>query len=213
MWQEQQNNDDNRTNEKEGVDSISHSLISPFNDHVYFLLVQNRFWSGIWTERCTSVYDFPGFIAFLAASPRWYCLAICDVSLSLQNGSVPRRRSENVNLPNPINPIKCNFWRLSNLACVSRKSRGLFRPEKLFLKLRPAYCVKPVFSYVVQGIKVKITARFRTSRRLRFEETKRIMSSEIGPKSFGTFEKQAPGPERISQKFGTIESFGFCHVI
>ena len=96
------------------MDSISHSLISPFSDHVYFLLVQNRF-CGIWTERCTSVYDFPGFIAFLAASPRWYCLAIYDVSLSLQDGSVPRRRSENVNLANPINPIKCNFWRLSNL--------------------------------------------------------------------------------------------------
>ena len=76
---------------------------------------------------------------------------------------------------------------------VSRKSRELFGPEKPFVKLRPAYSVKLVFSYVVKGIKMKITAKFRASRRLRFEDTKRIMSPEIRPKSFGTFEKQAPG--------------------
>ena len=40
---------------------------------------------------------------------------------------------------------------------------------------------------------MKITARFGASRRVRFEDTKRIMSPEIRPKSFGTFEKQAPG--------------------
>ena len=66
-------------------------------------------------------------------------------------------------------------------------------PEKPFLKLRPPYSVKPVFSYVVKGIKIKITAKFPASRRLRFEDTKRIMSREIRPKSFGSFEKRAPG--------------------
>ena len=76
---------------------------------------------------------------------------------------------------------------------VSRKSRKLFGPEKPFVKLRPAYSVKLVFSYVVKGIKIKITGKFRASRGLRFEDTKRIMASEIRPKSFGTFEKQAPG--------------------
>ena len=76
---------------------------------------------------------------------------------------------------------------------VSRKSRELFGPEKPVVKLRPAYSVKLVFSYVVKGIKIKITAKFRASGRLRFEDTKRIMSPEIRPKSFGTFEKQAPG--------------------
>ena len=75
---------------------------------------------------------------------------------------------------------------------VSRKSRELFGPEKPFVKLRPAYSVKLVFSHVVKGIKIKITAKFRASRRLRFEDTKRIISPEIRPKSFGTFEKQAP---------------------
>jgi len=40
---------------------------------------------------------------------------------------------------------------------------------------------------------MKITAKFRASRRLRYEDTKRNMSPEMSPKSFGTFEKQAPG--------------------
>ena len=75
---------------------------------------------------------------------------------------------------------------------VSRKSRELFGPEKPFVKLRPAYSVKLVFSYSVEGIKINITAKFRASRRLHFEDTKRIMSPDLRPKSFGTFEKQAP---------------------
>ena len=78
-------------------------------------------------------------------------------------------------------------------APVSRKSRKLFRPEKTFIKLRPANSVKPVFSYVVEGTKIKITVKFRASRRLHFEDTKRIMSPEMRKKSFGTFEKRAPG--------------------
>ena len=74
---------------------------------------------------------------------------------------------------------------------VSRKSRELFGPEKPFVKLRPAYSVKLIFSHVVKGIKIKITAKFHASRRLRFKDTKRIMLREILPKRFGTFEKQA----------------------
>ena len=81
----------------------------------------------------------------------------------------------------------------SVLGPVSRKSRKVFGPEKPFLKLRPPYTVKLVFSYVVKGIKIKITAKFRASIRLRFEDTKSIMSPEMRPKSFGAFEKQAPG--------------------
>ena len=50
-----------------------------------------------------------------------------------------------------------------------------------------------VFSYVVKGIKIKITAKFRTLRRLRFEDTKRIMSPEMVPKIQETFEKRVPG--------------------
>ena len=60
------------------------------------------------------------------------------------------------------------------------------------VKLRPAYSVRLVFSYVVKGIKIKITEKFHASRRLSFEDTKRILSPQMRPKSFGTFEKQAP---------------------
>ena len=81
---------------------------------------------------------------------------------------------------------------VSQLGLVSRKSRELFGLEKPFVKLRPAYSVKLTFSYVVKEIKIKITAKFRASRRLRFEDTTRIVSPEIRPKSFGTFEKRAP---------------------
>ena len=74
-------------------------------------------------------------------------------------------------------------------------TRGLFLeiPEKPFVKLQPAYSVKLVFSYVVKGIQIKRTVKFRASRRLRFEDTKRIMSPEMLPKSYGTFEKRARG--------------------
>ena len=41
--------------------------------------------------------------------------------------------------------------------------------SKNTVKLRPAYSVKLVFSYFVKGIKIKIAAKFRASRRLRFE--------------------------------------------
>ena len=67
-----------------------------------------------------------------------------------------------------------------------------FGAKKPFVEVQPAYAVKLFFTYVVKGIKTKITAKFRASRRLRFEDTKRIISPEIRPKSFRTFEKQAP---------------------
>ena len=79
---------------------------------------------------------------------------------------------------------------------VSRKSRKLFGPEKPFVILLSiiisAYSVKLIFSYVVKGIKIKISAKFHASRRLSCEDTKKIMSPEMRPKSFGTSEKQAP---------------------
>ena len=46
---------------------------------------------------------------------------------------------------------------------ISRKCRKLFRPEKLFLKLRPACSVKLLFWYVVKGIKIKVSCLETTS--------------------------------------------------
>ena len=45
-------------------------------------------------------------------------------------------------------------------------------------------------------------AKCRASRRLRFEDTKRIISPEIRPKRFGTFEKQADMPTHLADKVG-----------
>ena len=65
------------------------------------------------------------------------------------------------------------------LGPASRKSRRLFGPEKPFVFV----CCKGN----------KITAKFRASRHFRFQDTKRIISPEMRPKSFGTFGKRVPG--------------------
>ena len=59
-------------------------------------------------------------------------------------------------------------------AFLKRPENSVYGPEKPFVKLRLAYSVKLVFSYV-KGIKIKITAKFRDTEHLRFEDTKRIM--------------------------------------
>ena len=64
-------------------------------------------------------------------------------------------------------------------------SQKVPKNSKSFVKLRPANSLKLVFSNVVKGIKIKTTAKFRASRRLRYEDTKRIMSPKMRPKSFG----------------------------
>ena len=51
-------------------------------------------------------------------------------------------------------------------------------PGRKFVTLWAAYSVKLVLLYVAKGIKIKIIAEFRTSRRIRFEDTKGIISPE-----------------------------------
>ena len=53
-----------------------------------------------------------------------------------------------------------------------RDFRKPFGSEKPFLKLRLPYSVK-LGSWVLKGIKIEITAKFRASRSLRVEDTKR----------------------------------------
>ena len=53
-----------------------------------------------------------------------------------------------------------------------------FGPENPFVKQRPANSVKQVFSQVVKGITINIIAKFRASRRLHFEDTRKIKSPE-----------------------------------
>jgi len=77
------------------------------------------------------------------------------------------------------------------LGAVSRK------PEKPFVKLRPAYSVKLVYSNIVKGIKIKITAKFHASRRLRFEDTKKTVTRNA-PEKLRDFQETGPciGQER-----------------
>jgi len=88
------------------------------------------------------------------------------------------------------------WWQGYGLGPISRNSGKVFRPEKPLVKLWPTYSVKLVFSYVVKGIKIKITAKFRASKCLRFEDTKRVSPPEMHPERFVIFKKRAPDQQR-----------------
>lgn len=79
-----------------------------------------------------------------------------------------------------------NNWGLGH---VSRKSRKPLGPEKPFANLRLAHSMKLVFSYFAKPINITKTSKVRASRRICFEDTTRIMSPEMCPKSFRTFKK------------------------
>ena len=101
-----------------------------------------------------------------------------------------------------------NLLTFAILRPVSRKFQKHFGPGKSFVKVRPAYFVKLVFTYVVKGIKIKITAKFRSSRLLHLEDTKRIISPEMRPKSLGTLKKRNPGAcfSKVPKLFGPISA-------
>ena len=87
-----------------------------------------------------------------------------------------------------------NFVDKGQITTVKRShSGGCFSkvPKTPFVKLQPSYSVNLIFSYVVKGIQIKITLKFLASSSRHFEDTKRIMSPEMRPKSFETFEKRA----------------------
>ena len=79
------------------------------------------------------------------------------------------------------------------LGPVSRKSRELFGPEKLVVKLQSACFEKLIFLHVFNIRKTKRIAKFDGLEPRRCEDIKGIVAPEIDPKSFGTFEKRAPG--------------------
>ena len=87
-------------------------------------------------------------------------------------------------------------WRWIVLADLATGAPFLQSPEDFSFGHVKPFLKRLVFSYVVKGIKIKTIEKFRASRRLRFEDTKRIKSPEMRPKRFGTFEKRAPGQER-----------------
>ena len=81
----------------------------------------------------------------------------------------------------------------------TRRARGPFLespetfsgPKEPFVKLRLTYSLKLVFSHVVKGWKIKITVKFRASRRLHFENTKRMMSPFLSGERCVTSRKTA----------------------
>ena len=91
--------------------------------------------------------------------------------------------------------VKGSWWPGARFSKVPKT----FRARKAIRKAPTClFCKAGLFICCVKGIKKKITAKFRASRRLSFEDTKRIMSPEMRPKHFGTFEKQASG--QLTQK-------------
>ena len=82
------------------------------------------------------------------------------------------------------------------LEAVSRKSRDLvvLGTEKPVVKLQSASFEKVVFSHVFNMRKAKRIAKFYGLEPRRCQEIKGNVASERDSKSFGTFEKRAPGP-------------------
>ena len=91
---------------------------------------------------------------------------------------------------------------------VSRKSRELFGPEKLVVKLKSACFEKLIFLHVFNIRKTKRIAKFEGLEPRHCEDIKAIVAPEIGPKNFGTFEKHAPGVRfsNVPKRFGGPKS-------
>ena len=77
-------------------------------------------------------------------------------------------------------------------ACFS-KAPELFGPKKPIVKLQSTCFEKLIFEHVFSVRKAKKTAKFDGLESQHCEDIKRIMAPKICPKSFGSFEKQAPG--------------------
>ena len=90
-------------------------------------------------------------------------------------------------------------WTTLMSAIMSKSSSGVlfskvpktFRVPNVICKTPSCLLCKGGLFICCKGYKNEITARFRVSRRPRFEDTKRIMSAKMRPKGFGPFGKQA----------------------
>ena len=80
---------------------------------------------------------------------------------------------------------------LPGQAPISRTSRELFGPEKLVVKLKSTRFEKMIFLHAFNMRKIKRIAKFEGLEPRRCKDIKGIVVPDIGPKSFGTFEKQA----------------------
>ena len=92
---------------------------------------------------------------------------------------------------------------------VSRTSREIFGPEKVVVKLQSACFEKLTFLHVFNIRKTKRIAKYDGLDPRRCEGIKGIVAPEIDPKSFGTFEKRAPGLNSYSYVEWSPEK-GWC---
>ena len=97
--------------------------------------------------------------------------------------------------------MQCN----SGQGPVLRKFQKPCEPEKSFVKLQPALSVKLVFLHVVKGTKIKLTAKFRAWRRLRFKDTKRIVTRSAPEKSLGLW-RNGPQESRTTNNASSVRS-------
>ena len=80
-------------------------------------------------------------------------------------------------------------------------SRELLGPEKLVIKRQSACFEKLIFLHVFNIRKTKRIAKFEGLEPRLCEDIKAVVAPEIGPKSFGTFEKHAPGLQILLKAF------------
>ena len=85
-----------------------------------------------------------------------------------------------------------------NQGPISRKFQEFFMPEKPAVKLQSTCFEKLILEYVFNVRKTKRIAKFDGLEPWPCKHIKGIVASEIGPKSFGTFEKQASAHELFS---------------
>ena len=108
----------------------------------------------------------------------------------------------------------------SPLGAVSRKTRQLIGPEKQFVKLWSTRYEKLLFYYVSNTRKGKITAKFKSLKRVLIEDTKGFMS----PEKFRNLRETCPWHEFLNNhlvgllpfdssiSFGP-ESFNYFHFL
>ena len=95
--------------------------------------------------------------------------------------------------------MQCN----SGQGPVTRKFQKACGPEKSSVKLQPALSVKLVFLHVVKGTKIKLTAKFRASGRLRFKDAKKIVTRSASEESSGLW-RNGPQQSRTTNNASSV---------
>ena len=161
---------------KYGHDFISSSSL--ISSYLSWRLIQSL-------SHLALTYQFLRYLSLEGFIKQWPSNDVSTTTTPLIGGKAGNTECQNEN-PSPHSSQMTMGARFS-------KVPRTFRARKAIRKITTCLFCKARFFCDVKGIKLKINAKFRASTRLRFEDTKRIMSPEIRPKNFGTFDKRAPG--------------------